>query len=65
MTDGPKLLLECLRCLCLLGGMKKFFSPVGVLRLAMLPTEVLGDLLRGEFGFANVTEVSGKVNGFS
>lgn len=45
--------------------MKKFFSPVGVLRLAMLPTKVLGDLLRGEFGFANVTEVSGKVNGFS
>ena len=45
--------------------MKKFFSSVGVLWFAMLPTEVFGDLLRGEFSFANVAEVPGKVNGFS
>lgn len=51
--------------LFLLGGMKKFFSPIGILRFTMLPAEILGDLFRGEFGFANVAEVSGKVNGFS
>lgn len=45
--------------------MKKFFSPIGILRFTMLPTEIFGDLFRGEFGFANVAEVSGKVNGFS
>jgi hypothetical protein len=49
----------------LLGGMKKFFSSIGILRLAMLPTEILGDLFRGELGFANVAKVSGKMNGFS
>lgn len=49
----------------LLGGMKKFFSPVGILRFAMLPTEVFGNLFRREFGFAHVAEISGKVNGFS
>lgn len=49
----------------LFGGMKKFFSPIGILRFTMLPTEIFGDLFRGEFGFANVAEVSGKVNGFS
>ena len=31
----------------------------------MLPTEVFGNLFRREFGFADVAEVSGKVNGFS
>jgi len=51
--------------LFLLGGMKKFFSSVGILRLAMLPAEILGDLFRGELGFANVAKVSGKMNGFS
>lgn len=45
--------------------MKKFFSPVGILRFTMLPTEVFGNLFRREFGFAYVAEVSGKVNGFS
>lgn len=45
--------------------MKKFFPPIRILRLAVLPTEVLGDLLRGEFGLAHVAEVSGEVNGFS
>lgn len=49
----------------LLGGMKKFFPPVRILRFAMLPTEVFGNLFRREFGFAYVAEVSGKVNGFS
>lgn len=49
----------------LLGGMKKFFSPVGILRFTMLPTEVFGNLFRREFGFADIAEVSGKVNGFS
>lgn len=49
----------------LLGGMKKFFPPVGILWFAMLPAEVFGNLFRREFGFANIAEVSGKVNGFS
>lgn len=49
----------------LLGGMKKFFSPVGILWFTMLPTEVFGNLFRREFGFADIAEVSGKVNGFS
>lgn len=31
----------------------------------MLPTQVFGNLFRREFGFANIAEVSGKVNGFS
>lgn len=48
-----------------LGGMKKFFPPVRVLWLAVLPTEILGDLLCGELGLAHVTEVSGEVNSFS
>lgn len=45
--------------------MKKFFPPVGILRFTMLPTEVFGNLFRREFGFADIAEVSGKVNGFS
>lgn len=48
-----------------LGGVKKFFPPVRILRLAVLPTEVLGDLLRGELSLAHVAKVSSQVNSFS
>ena len=46
-------------------GVKKLFSSVRVLGLAVLAAQVLGNLFRREFGLANVSKIPRQVDGLS